>query len=567
MPTGGRRPLVQLVGMLAIALASLVAVVAGENALVGTAFPHLARFTTDFSPAYLQREVRALATVPAPTIFLGDSVVWGYRLQPEQTAVALLASRGCTCRNFGFKAGSPPNYYALVKLLRSAGVRPRAVVVEVNQRVFNDVDDSYRKLHPALAAEAGTLLAPDERAALTLPPPERGIRAALDANVSSWWLLYAMRADIRETLYGEAGTAPEPAPTADAFLGTYDLTPLGERNVGVRFLEKTADFLRSGDVALIAFMTPTNHPLLHEYIDGPEYRANGDYLKRLLAARGARVLDLDRAFPAAEFLDNDHLTAAGQQRLAARLAEALRDAGRYAPLSRRATLRAVSATSKAATFAAAAPATPEHPRRRGRKMTVVGPVQRSVVGTPFVCREVVERSVERYPGCFEVVGHDALPFDPRGDVERSGRAGRPVCPAMAGDLPAERSVILARVRGDAVVVWDATDELLAMLTKKKSKAEILRSLEVEAARLLVDRARKIKHRATTLTVNVTYERIGAISAAYKTATIEGYEQLLRLKAPVGAATGANTWPADITSGKVPKDLEVTVVGALPPEVR
>lgn len=137
---------------------------------------------------------------------------------------------------------------------------------------------------------------------------------------------------------------------------------------------------------------------------------------------------------------------------------------------------------------------------------------------------------------------------------------------MAADLPAERSVILARVRGDAVVVWDATDELLAMLTKKESKAKILRALEVEAARLLVDRAGKIKDRATTLTVHVTYKRIGAISAAYKTATLEGSEQLLRLKAPVGAATGANTWPADITSGKVPKDLEVTVVGALPPEV-
>jgi lysophospholipase L1-like esterase len=36
-----------------------------------------------------------------------------------------------------------------------------------------------------------------------------------------------------------------------------------------------------------------------------------------------RVVNLDRAVPTAEFLDNAHLTAPGQQRLAALLAAAL----------------------------------------------------------------------------------------------------------------------------------------------------------------------------------------------------------------------------------------------------
>jgi hypothetical protein len=77
--------------------------------------------------------------------------------------------------------------------------------------------------------------------------------------------------------------------------------------------------LRDDRISVVAFMTPTNHQLLHEYIDIPEYRANGTFLKRLLEGRGVRVLDLDATFPASAFLDNDHLTAAGQQRLATRL--------------------------------------------------------------------------------------------------------------------------------------------------------------------------------------------------------------------------------------------------------
>ena len=322
MPRSRRLPVV--LGMVAISIAALAAVVAAEDVAIGVGFPHLLRFPGDFSAAYLRREVSALQAGPAPTIFLGDSVVWGYHLPAEQTAVTLLAAQGCACRNFAFKAGSPPNYFALAQLLRAGGVRPKAVVLEINQRVFNVVDDSYKKLNPAVAATAGSLLTPDERGALVFPPAPGGLQGALDAGVASRWLLYAMRADIRDTLYGEGEQVPASQPTAEMFLGTYDLTPLNRRNVGVRFLEKTADLFHADGIPVIAFMTPTNHRLLHDYIDGPEYRANGEYLRRLMAARGARVLDLDRAFPADEFFDNDHLTAAGQRRLAARLAPLLR---------------------------------------------------------------------------------------------------------------------------------------------------------------------------------------------------------------------------------------------------
>ena len=41
-----------------------------------------------------------------------------------------------------------------------------------------------------------------------------------------------------------------------------------------------------------------------------------DYLAKVARAGGARVLDYDDAFVAADFIDNDHLTAAGNAKFA-----------------------------------------------------------------------------------------------------------------------------------------------------------------------------------------------------------------------------------------------------------
>jgi hypothetical protein len=92
----------------------------------------------------------------------------------------------------------------------------------------------------------------------------------------------------------------------------------------VTFLAKTADLLRTAHIPAMAFLTPTNHALLHDYIDNRQYRANETYLTRLLRNRGVQVVDLDRAVPTADFLDNAHLTLAGQRLLAALLHDHLR---------------------------------------------------------------------------------------------------------------------------------------------------------------------------------------------------------------------------------------------------
>jgi hypothetical protein len=302
-----------------VALCVTVILVALENVALAAFFPHLARFTTDFSSAYLSREIDAVGAGPPATVILGDSVLWGYRLPASEIAVSLLAAQGCTCPNFSFKSGSPANDYALMRLFVARKIRPRVVVIEVNQAVLNQADSEYQTLHPAIAALAGPLLSPRERALLTMPPAP----GQLERAAASLSLLYAMRSDIRETVFGDVPPPPAQPLTPDLFEGTYDLAPLNAKNVGVTFLAKTADALRLAGIPAVAFLTPTNHALLHDYIDNRQYDANETLLTELLQRRGMRVVNLDRAVPTAEFLDNAHLTAPGQQRLAALLAAAL----------------------------------------------------------------------------------------------------------------------------------------------------------------------------------------------------------------------------------------------------
>ena len=312
-------PLHHAIPFALVVAATIVVTVVAENLALGRYFPHLARLPTDFSSHYLRRELRYLAVQPPQTIILGDSVLWGYRLQPDQTAVSILDARGCRCYNLSFKLSSPPNYYALARLMQTFGVHPAAVVVEVSQRVLNPANDAYRSLHPGVAQLADPLLSKRDRRLLTptVHPTD------LEGVVASFSLLFAMRADIRETLYPQRESAPLLHPGESAFEGEYDLSPLDPQNVGVHFLMETVNFLRQQNVRTIAIMTPTNHGLLHDYIDGSEYRDNNLYLQRLLRRDGAEVVDLDRVFPTSEFYDDVHLTAAGQRKLASILSDVL----------------------------------------------------------------------------------------------------------------------------------------------------------------------------------------------------------------------------------------------------
>jgi hypothetical protein len=305
-------------------------------------FPHLERLGANFSGAYLDRELRALAPDRGAVVFLGDSALWGYGVPAGDEAVSLLRRAGCDCHNLAFEGGSPANTYAVLRALFAAGAAPKLVVFNVNQKEFNPADRAYRTLHPAVEPVAAPLLSAGERALLGASQA-RDLNGRVDRFVARSWALYGLRADLREALYGDvdavhalqtvlrtatgatARAQADHRATADRFEGTYDLTPLASEpdNVSLVYLGKIGALLAQRHVRAVAILTPTNHALLHDFIDVPVYDKNLRYVTKLLERDGVTVLNDDRAIAAREFFDNDHLTVAGNRAFAARLRSAI----------------------------------------------------------------------------------------------------------------------------------------------------------------------------------------------------------------------------------------------------
>jgi hypothetical protein len=149
------------------------------------------------------------------------------------------------------------------------------------------------------------------------------------------------------------------------------------------------------------------------------------------------------------------------------------------------------------------------------------------------------------------------------------------CAALATTLPAFAAateslgpVVLTRAHGEPTAIWDATSDLTTILGTKPSAEETLRRLEADAVTVLVQKAKSVKPDEKWLTVQAIYQRSGAVSPAYQTATFLGVEHLFTLKAAVADAdANAAAWSAQLKSGKVPSGVTISVTGKLPPELK
>ncbi len=291
-----------------------------------------------FSAPYLERYVES-ARSGAPVIVLGDSSLWGYHLAESDSAVGrLIKLRPRTdFLNLSYEGGSTVNSLFALRLALARGVRPDAVVLNLNSKEFNAEDSAYRRLQPSLERAVSGILTPRDRALLaTLPAPSFADR--LDALVARVWALYRYRVDIRVALFGFddfSGLVTDRiqrltgehsryekmhAPTPDDFLGTYDLNPIGPQNVELVYLRELRDELVRRRIPTLAFLTPTNHDLLGTMIDNDAYAANLSRITNAIEGPSIRVVNLDRLKVGPHFVDNDHLDAVGSQELAQRLA-------------------------------------------------------------------------------------------------------------------------------------------------------------------------------------------------------------------------------------------------------
>jgi hypothetical protein len=323
---------------LLVALALLAVLDAGFRILW---HPHPSRLPEQFSPAYLDAYVDG-ARNERPVIVLGDSTLWGYHLDANAAAVAQLArlEPHRAFLNLSYEGGSIVNSVFALRLALAHGVVPSAVIVNLNSKEFNPADSAYSRLQPSLETDVAPLLGPRDRGRLTLlPPPTLADR--IDAAVSRVWAVYRERVDIRVAIFGfddAAGFVTDVLhrltgesaradrlhqPTAEAFAGTYDLEPPAPDNVESAYLRELRDDLVRRHVPTIAFLTPTNHALLHDTIDDPAYTDNLRRIATAMRGPSIRVVDLDRLAVGPHFIDNDHLDATGSRILAARLAREL----------------------------------------------------------------------------------------------------------------------------------------------------------------------------------------------------------------------------------------------------
>jgi len=292
------------------------------------------RLPEHFSSSYLQR----YATQPvlgANLVVLGDSELWGYGVAAADSPVAQLARglAGAHVTNLAYEAETPINADFVLRYLLARGVRPRAVLVELNPAAFNQTAAAYDTLSANLAElTVPSLVEPFDRGKLNpaeLRPASTADR--LDQFVADHWLLYASRVDVHQALFGDADLASalerrvtpllQPAqPRSAAYAATYDLTPLDADNVSYAYAGHLLQTLTAHHIPALVVLPPVNHALLHAYIDNPAYAANLARLSRLAASYHLAVLDCDRLLSSRYFLDNTHVNRAGAARFARALA-------------------------------------------------------------------------------------------------------------------------------------------------------------------------------------------------------------------------------------------------------
>jgi len=280
---------------------------------------------------------------PAREFFRGVSVLWGYKLPASDAPIAILARMlpGERIANLSYEGGSIVNDDVLLRYLLARGVRPKAVITNINSKEFNILDSAYNTLYPSLGyAAQGVLTSSD--ALMLQRHVDDSVNGRLSRAVASVWLLYGFRADIKQMLFkgadaasaadawfehlsgAERRRAAEHRVTPDRFLGVYDLSPIARStNIEYKYLIDFRNELIRRHIPTLAFLTPTNHQLLGEYIDNDAYTSNLRLIRESFSGPDIRTVNFDRAIPYRDFIDNDHMSVRGSERLAFLLGNAL----------------------------------------------------------------------------------------------------------------------------------------------------------------------------------------------------------------------------------------------------
>ncbi len=140
-------------------------------------------------------------------------------------------------------------------------------------------------------------------------------------------------------------------------------------------------------------------------------------------------------------------------------------------------------------------------------------------------------------------------------------AGTPP-PAAGQSVPGH--VILAKISGDALLLWDATPEVAAVVDGKLPDDAANERLERDALRVLADEFPKVE-RSRSITLRVLYDKTGDVSPVYGTATFAGVETYATLTMRTADVARDRDRRRDLEAAAPPPAwVTFRIVGKLPP---
>lgn len=143
------------------------------------------------------------------------------------------------------------------------------------------------------------------------------------------------------------------------------------------------------------------------------------------------------------------------------------------------------------------------------------------------------------------------------------------CIALAAAALADDAVpghaVLAKPGGDALVIWDASPVVAAIVKSKTDDSGANDLLERDAVHVLASMAPNIDKSAKTVTIRVIYSKTGAVSPVYGTPTFLGIERYATLIVAAGDTQGdRDKWKELDAKTPVPSWFAFKVTGLLPP---
>jgi hypothetical protein len=156
-------------------------------------------------------------------------------------------------------------------------------------------------------------------------------------------------------------------------------------------------------------------------------------------------------------------------------------------------------------------------------------------------------------------------FAPIVSVATLVAAGMCFAPSLADAPVVPGHAIVARPEGDALVIWDATTEVTAIVKDKVADPAAKDRLERDALNELVVEESKLSN-VTAVNIRVVYTKTGDVSPTYGSATFAGVERYATLTMTAADLKGDRDKWKETAAGTaaLPAWVAFTISGELPP---